>query len=80
MDSDYLKEKIRYYTEWIRLLWIALIALIGGISGILLAGATMPTGVILLTLAGVLSGGVVTMIIVLNVAILRLIEQLRVER
>ena len=31
-----LQARKRYYTEWIRLLWIALFGLAGGISGLVL--------------------------------------------
>lgn len=79
MDSDYLKEKARYYTEWIRLLWIALIALIGGMSGLLLAGIPTPVAIVLLIFAVILGIGGVVMVIVLHLAISRLIEKLLKE-
>ena len=46
MSDDQIKERVKYYTEWIRLLWITLIGLSGGISGLLL-GLDSPVRVIL---------------------------------
>ena len=34
---DGLKEKIRYYTEWICLLWVGMFVIGGGVTGLLLA-------------------------------------------
>lgn len=36
-ENDYSKEKIRYYIEWIRLLWIAILALGGGIASLIIS-------------------------------------------
>lgn len=33
----YLEERIKYFSEWIRLLWFAVLGLAGGISGLMLA-------------------------------------------
>ena len=34
---DALKERIRYYTEWIRLLWVGMFVVGGGVVSLLLA-------------------------------------------
>ena len=72
MTDDQIKEKVRYYTEWIRLLWITLIGLSGGISGLVLA-LDSPVRVILLVVATTLVIRSVVMILLVHRAILRLI-------
>jgi len=76
MPDDQIKEKVRYYTEWIRLLWITLIGLSGGISGLVLA-LDSPVRVILLVVAAMLVSGSVGMILLVRRVILRLIGQLQ---
>ncbi|HEV8718508.1 MAG TPA: hypothetical protein VGX03_37525 [Candidatus Binatia bacterium] len=76
MTDDQIKEKVRYYAEWIRLLWITLIGLSGGISGLVLA-LDSPVRVILLVVAATLVVGSVVMILLVHRAILRLIGQLQ---
>lgn len=76
MTDDQIKERIKYYTEWIRLLWITLIGLSGGISGLVLT-LDSPVRVILLTVAVTLIVGAVVMILLIHRAILGLIEQLQ---
>ena len=77
--EDQIKERIRYYTEWVRLLWIALIGLAGGIYGLVLA-LDSPVRVALLIFAVIL--GIVATVIVfrLHLAISRLIGQLKGEK
>jgi hypothetical protein len=76
MTDDQIRERIKYYTEWIRLLWITLIGLSGGISGLILTlDSSIRAG--LLTLALVLGIGVIVMVFLLHRAILRLIGQLQ---
>ena len=76
MTDDQIKEKVRYYTEWIRLLWITLIGLSGGISGLVLV-LDSPVRVILLVVAAMLVIGSVVMILLVHRAILRLIGRLQ---
>ena len=76
MSDDQIKERVKYYTEWIRLLWITLIGLSGGISGLLL-GLDSPVRVILLVVAVTLIVGAVIMILLIHRAILRLIGRLQ---
>ncbi len=76
MSDDQIKERVKYYTEWIRLLWITLIGLSGGISGLLL-GLDSPVRMILLAVAVTLIVGVVIMILLIHRAILQLIGQLQ---
>jgi hypothetical protein len=76
MTDDQIKERIKYYTEWIRLLWITLIGLSGGISGLML-GLDSPMRATLSAFALVLAIGVVVMVLLLHRAILRLIRQLQ---
>lgn len=76
MTDDQIKERVKYYTEWIRLLWITLIGLAGGISGLVL-GLDSPVRVILLVVAATLVVGSVVMILLVHRAILRLIGQLQ---
>jgi hypothetical protein len=76
MTDDQIKERVKYYTEWIRLLWITLIGLAGGISGLVLA-LDSPVRVILLVVAATLVVGSVVMILLVHRAILRLIGQLQ---
>jgi len=76
VTDDQLKERIKYYTEWIRLLWITLIGLSGGISGLML-GLDSPIRVMLLVVAIALGIGAAVMILVIHRAILRLIERLQ---
>jgi hypothetical protein len=79
MPDEQIKEKVRYYTEWIRLLWITLIGLSGGISGLVLT-VDSPVRAILLIFAVALGVGAVVMVFLLHRAILRLIGQLRGEQ
>jgi hypothetical protein len=76
MADDQIKERIKYYTEWIRLLWITLIGLSGGISGLVLT-LDSPVRMILLAVAVTLIVGAVVMILLLHRAILRLLVQLQ---
>jgi hypothetical protein len=76
MSDDQIKERVKYYTEWIRLLWITLIGLSGGISGLML-GADSPVRTILLVVALVLAVGVVVVVFLLHRAILRLIRRIQ---
>jgi hypothetical protein len=76
MTDDQIKERIKYYTEWIRLLWITLIGLSGGISGLILT-LDSPIRVGLLTFALVFGIGVIVIVFLLHRAILRLIGQLQ---
>jgi hypothetical protein len=79
VTDDQIKEKARYYTKWVRLLWITLIGLSGGISGLVLT-LDSPVRAILLIFAVVLGVGAVVMVFFLHRAILRLIGQLRGEK
>lgn len=65
MTDDQIKERIKYYTEWIRLLWITLIGLSGGISGLVLTLDSL-VRMILLAVAVTLIGGAVVMILLLH--------------
>jgi hypothetical protein len=76
MTDDQIKERVKYYTEWIRLLWITLIGLSGGISGLVLTLDSL-VRMILLAVAVTLIVGAVVMILLLHRAILRLIVQLQ---
>jgi hypothetical protein len=76
MSDERIKERVKYYTEWIRLFWITLIGLSGGISGLLL-GLDSPVRMILLAVAVTLIVGAVVMILLIHRAILRLIGQLQ---
>jgi hypothetical protein len=76
MTEDQIKEKIRYYTEWIRLLWLALFGLSGGISGLVLTLDSFVRAVLLI-FAVLLGIGAIVMIILLHLAISRSIEQLK---
>jgi hypothetical protein len=76
MTDDQIKEKVKYYTEWVRLLWITLIGLSGGISGLML-GLDSPVRIVLLAVAVTLVAGAVGMILLIHRAILRLIGQLQ---
>jgi hypothetical protein len=75
MTDEQIKEKVRYYTEWVRLLWITLIGLSGGISGLVLT-LDSPVRAVLLAFAVTLGVGAVVMVFLLHRAILRLIGQL----
>lgn len=79
MPDEQIKERVKYYTEWVRLLWIALIGLSGGISGLVLTLSSF-TRSLLLTIAIVLMIGAVGMILLCHRAILRLIRQLQGEK
>lgn len=79
MAEDQIKERIRYYTEWIRLLWITLIGLSGGISGLVLT-LDSPVRAVLLTFAVVLGIAVIVMVFLLHLAISQLIGQLKGEK
>jgi hypothetical protein len=76
MTDDQIKEKVKYYTEWIRLLWITLIGLAGGISGLAL---TLDSLVRAALLAFALTPGIgaIVMVFLPHRAILRLIKQLQ---
>ena len=76
MTDDQIKERVKYYTEWIRLLWITLIGLSGGISGLILT-LDSPIRAGLLTFALALGIGVIVIVFLLHRAILRLIGQLQ---
>ena len=76
MTDDQIKERIKYYTEWLRLLWITLIGLSGGISSLVLT-LDSSVRVVLLAFALALEIGVVVMVFRLHRAILRLIGQLQ---
>ena len=76
MTDDQIKERVKYYTEWLRLLWIALIGLSGGISGLILT-LDSPIRAGLLTFALALVIGVIVIVFLLHRAILRLIGQLQ---
>lgn len=76
MNDDQIKERIKYYTEWIRLLWITLIGLSGGISSLVLT-LDSSVRIILLVFALVLAIGVVVMVFRLHRAILLLLGQIQ---
>ncbi len=76
MTDDQIKERVKYYTEWIRLLWITLIGLAGGISGLALTLDSLVRAA-LLAFALTLGIGAVVMVFLLHRAILRLIKQLQ---
>ncbi len=42
MDKEGVKERIRFYTELLKLLWVLLIALGGGLSSLFLKGIGEP--------------------------------------
>jgi hypothetical protein len=79
MSADQLKEQIKYYTEWLRLLWITLIGLSGGISGLVLT-LDSPVRAALLIFAVTLGIGAIVMVFLLHRAISRLIGQLTGEK
>ena len=79
MPDEQIKERVKYYTEWIRLFWITLIGLSGGISGLILT-LDSPLRAGLLAFALALGFGVFVMVFLLHRAILRLITQLRGDR
>ena len=79
MPDDQIKERVKYYTEWIRLFWITLIGLSGGISGLILT-LDSPLRAGLLAFALALGFGVFIMVFLLHRAILRLIRQLQGDR
>jgi hypothetical protein len=79
MAEDQIKEKIRYYTEWIRLLWFTLIGLSGGISGLVLT-LDSPVRAALLIFAVALGIGAIAMVFLLHRAIARLLGQLKGEQ
>jgi hypothetical protein len=76
MTDDQIKERVKYYTEWLRFLWITLIGLSGGISGLVLT-LDSPVRMILLAIAVTLIVGAVVMILLIHRAILRLLRQLQ---
>ena len=76
MTDEQIKERVKYYTEWIRLLWITLIGLAGGISGLALTLDSLVRAA-LLAFALTLGIGAVVMVFLLHRAILRLIKQLQ---
>lgn len=79
MADEQIKERIRYYTEWLRLLWITLLGLSGGISGLVLT-LDSPVRVALLVLAVVLGIGVIGMVLFLHRLVLRSISRLKGEK
>ncbi len=53
MDKEVIKERVKFYTELLKLLWVLLIALGGGLSGLFLRGVNEGKD-ILITMVGVI--------------------------
>jgi len=72
----YLEERIRYFLEWIRLLWFAVIGLAGGMSGLILA-LDSPLRVGLLVVAGILEAVALFLVIWTHLAVLQMLRELK---
>ncbi len=76
MPDEQIKERVKYYTEWLRLFWVAIVGLAGGISGLVLA-LDSPIRAFLLALAISLGIGVAVIVFLLHRAIVQLIGQIQ---
>jgi hypothetical protein len=71
---DLTQERIKYYTEWIKILWLTLVANVGGVIG-LIVGEPWPWKIWLVMAGSVLAVAFFSLIIVLHAAIEKLIRR-----
>jgi hypothetical protein len=69
---DPAEQRIKYYTEWIKILWLTLVANVGGVISLLL-GPPWPWKTGLVMAGSVLAAAFLFLIVVLHVVIEKLI-------
>ncbi len=75
-DEKYLTETVKYYTEIFRLVWISVLAIGGGSTGLLLGERNAVR--VILSLAGIFSVGILVEILRrLNKQIVELLKKLK---
>jgi hypothetical protein len=75
-DEKYLTEGVKYYTEIFRLVWISILAIGGGSTGLLLGGRDVAN--VIVGLAGIFSVGILVEVLRrLNNKILDLLKKLK---
>ena len=73
------QERIKYYTEWIKILWLTLIADVGGVVS-LFVGSDWEEKTWLIVAGGLVAGMSVSLIVALHMVIERLINEKEQDR